>query len=52
VMLTDLFPAQLPPLEDVRNRVTEDYQIEQQFLSRRAAEDNLVENYELVVEEI
>jgi len=52
VMLSNRFPAEVPPLEDVRERIVEDYYIDQQYLLRRAAEDQLVQKYQLVVEEI
>jgi len=51
-MLSNRFPAEVPPLEDVRERIVEDYYIDQQYLLRRAAEDQLVQKYQLVVEEI
>jgi peptidyl-prolyl cis-trans isomerase C len=52
VMLSNRFPAEVPPLEDMRERIVEDYYIDQQYLLRRAAEDQLVQKYQLVVEEI
>ena len=52
VLLSNRNPAMLPDFSDMRERILDDYQIEQQYLSRRAAEDNLIEKYELRVEEI
>jgi hypothetical protein len=51
VMFTNRFPAEVPALDDIRDRVLEDYYIDQQYLLRREAEDQLVQKYQLVVDE-
>lgn len=50
VLLSNRNPAVLPEFAEMRERLLDDYQIEQQYLSRRAAEDYLIEKYELRVE--
>lgn len=52
LMLSNRFPAEIPLLEDIRERVVEDYYIESQYLLRREAENNLVEKYQLEVGEL
>lgn len=52
VLLSNRNPAFLPDFAEMRDRLLDDYQIEQQYLSRRAAEDNLIEKYELMVEDL
>ncbi|PCJ42921.1 MAG: hypothetical protein COA71_05350 [SAR86 cluster bacterium] len=52
LMLSNRFPAEVPILETIRDRVVEDYYIDSQYLLRREAETNLVEKYQLEVGEL
>lgn len=52
VMFSNYFPANLPPFEEMRDRVLDDYQVDSLYRARRAAEDNLLEKYELEVGDI
>ncbi len=52
VMLSNRFEETLPPLEELRERVLEDFLIESQYLARREAEQKLIEKYKLELGEI
>ncbi|MDG2089983.1 MAG: peptidylprolyl isomerase [Gammaproteobacteria bacterium] len=52
VMLSNRFPAVVPTLEEIRERVEEDYFIDTQYNLRLDAENNLVEKYRLEIGEI
>ncbi len=52
VMLSNYFPAELPSLEEIRERVEEDFYIESQYLLRVEAENNLVDKYQLEIGEL
>ncbi len=52
VMLSNRFPAEVPSFEDIRGRVEEDFYIESQYNLRREAENNLIEKYQLVIDEL
>ncbi len=49
VMLSNRFPAELPPLDEIRDRVEEDFYIESQYMLRLEAENNLIQKYQLEV---
>jgi len=52
VMLSNRFPAELPPLNEIRDRVEEDFYIESQYMLRLEAENNLIKKYQLEVGEL
>tara|TARA_R110000772_G_scaffold66195_5_gene147561 strand:- start:1028 stop:1909 length:882 start_codon:yes stop_codon:yes gene_type:complete len=52
LMLSNRFPAELLPLEDMRDRILEDYYIERLYQMRREAENRLLEKYQLVEGEL
>jgi len=52
IMLSNYFPAELPSLEEIRDRIEEDFFIESQYLLRVEAENNLVEKYQLEIGEL
>ena len=47
LMLSNRFPVELPPFDEMRDRVLEDFYIERLYLLRREAENNLLEKYQL-----
>lgn len=51
LMLSNRFPAEIPLLEEIRDRVEEDYYVDRQYQLRLQAENNLVEKYQLEVSE-
>ncbi len=52
VMLSNRFPAELPPLNEIRDRVEEDYYIESEYRLRLEAENNLIQKYQLELGEL
>jgi peptidyl-prolyl cis-trans isomerase C len=52
VMLSNRFPAELPALNDIRDRVEEDFYIESEYMLRLEAENNLIKKYQLEVGEL
>tara|TARA_B110000495_G_C22870236_1_gene507474 strand:- start:69 stop:950 length:882 start_codon:yes stop_codon:yes gene_type:complete len=51
VMLSNRFPAEVPALSEILERVEEDYFIETQYNLRLDAENNLVQKYQLEIGE-
>jgi hypothetical protein len=47
IMLSNRFPAELPPLNEIRDRIEEDFYIESQYMLRLEAENNLIQEYRL-----
>jgi peptidyl-prolyl cis-trans isomerase C len=52
IMLSNRFPAELPPLNEIRDRIEEDFYIESQYMLRLEAENNLIQKYQLVLGEL
>ncbi len=52
VMLSNRFPAELPSLNEIRDRIEEDFYIESEYMLRLEAENNLIQKYQLVLGEL